>query len=429
MSLFAVGDVFVDRADVGTAYPNGDPFLAQGDIVFGNCEGVYGESLVPAVTTGAPVIAPAVNVEALQRAGFDVMSCANNHVGDGGPAGVVATADALEAHGISAVGAGADIQAARKPVVVERGGVRVAFLAYASVFPYGYEATHHRAGLAPIRSRTAYFPPDEYLWEPGAQPTIHTEEAAEDIEALRADIAAAKDAADVVIVSVHWGEMMRPFVLMDHERRIARTIIHAGADAILGHHHHMLRGIEFYKGKPIWYGLGHHLFDLPDLAERVAAVGGELPGIDPKDDDAIDRLHDPYRLGTRAGYPHLPFHPDGRLTGVAVMTIGTDVVGGASGAGVLLERLPGRTAPATRHRDGRPYWASQRNGALPRWLKGRKPKLSEKREALLVSMHWSGDYTSAELAELSDVARATVYRAITRREAADQTPSLPRVDD
>lgn len=62
-------------------------------------------------------------------------------------------------------------------------------------------------------------------------------------------------------------------------------------------------------------------------------------------------------------------------------------------------------------------------------LKGRKPKLSERRETLLVSMHRSGDYTSAELAELFDVARATVYRAIARGEAADQTLALPRVDD
>jgi len=61
-------------------------------------------------------------------------------------------------------------------------------------------------------------------------------------------------------------------------------------------------------------------------------------------------------------------------------------------------------------------------------LKGRKPQLFEKREALLVSMDRSGDYTSVELAELFDVARATVYRAITRGKAKDQTLALPRID-
>jgi hypothetical protein len=326
VSLMAVGDVYVDREDPDSAYPQGDAFLARGDVVFGNCEGVYGEGLTAAVTTGAPVIASPRNIEAFRRAGFDVMSLANNHAVDGGPAGVVSTVDALTSIGIATVGAGRDIHAARTAAVIERNGLRIAFLAYASVFPHGYEAAGHRPGLAPIRSRTAYLPPTEAMWDPGARPTIHTEELPGDVEALRSDIAGARTSADVVVVSVHWGDMMRPFVVMDHERRIGRTAIDAGADVVLGHHHHMLRGMEFYHGKPIWYGLGHHLFDLPDLTRRIAEVGGTLPPIDPAVDAAIDRTHDTYRLGEREGFPHLPFHADGRLTGVAVMNLGRDGV-------------------------------------------------------------------------------------------------------
>jgi len=321
-SLFAVGDVYVDRSDPDTAYPAGDAFLAQGDIVFGNCEGVYGSGLEPAVTTGPPVIASPANAAALGRAGFHVVSLANNHAVDGGPAGVMSTIDALAQQGIGVVGAGPDIRAAHSPLTIERNGIRVAFLAYASVFPHGYEASLTRPGIAVVRSHTAYLPPADYLWLPGADPVIRTVEDPEDLAAFQADIAAARADADIVAVSMHWGDMYRPYVVMDHERRLGRAAIDAGADVVLGHHHHMLRGMEFHRGKPIWYGLGHHLFDLPDIAERIRQVGGTLPEVDADADAALDRARDPYALGLRPGYPHLPFHPDGRLTGVAVMVLG-----------------------------------------------------------------------------------------------------------
>jgi hypothetical protein len=75
-------------------------------------------------------------------------------------------------------------------------------------------------------------------------------------------------------------------------------LVVASADLVLGHHQQMLRGVEFHQGRPTFYGLGHYVFDLPDLPRRIA-----------EDDAALDRYRDPYLLGPRDGYPLLPFHP------------------------------------------------------------------------------------------------------------------------
>jgi poly-gamma-glutamate synthesis protein (capsule biosynthesis protein) len=88
-----------------------------------------------------------------------------------------------------------------------------------------------------------------------------------------ADIAAAREVADSVIVSLHWGEEHRRFP-REKDRAIARSLIDAGADAILGHHPHILQGAEFYRGAPILYSLGNFIFDMvsPKTYESAAAM-------------------------------------------------------------------------------------------------------------------------------------------------------------
>lgn len=351
--IFAVGDVYVDRPDPRTAYRAGAEFLRGGDIVFGNCEGVFADDWDRAPSAGPPVVVPTANAAPLARAGFDVLSLANNHIGDGGHRGLLSTEQTLRGLGIATVGAGRDIAAARAPAIVERDGLRVAFLAYASVFPYGYEARGSVPGLAPIRSLTHYYPPADNVWNPGAAPGIVTVELPGDVEALRDDIASARAVADIVAVSVHWGDMYRPFVLGEHERRIARRAIDAGADMILGHHHHMLRGVEFYRGKPIWYGLGHHLFDLPGITARIAADGAVLPPVTAAEDESLDRRTGTYHLGERPGFPLLPFHPDGRLTGVAVIRVSAAGIGAVGYAPAVIDPGNEPTAVAPDSADGR----------------------------------------------------------------------------
>ncbi len=131
----------------------------------------------------------------------------------------------------------------------------------------------------------------------------------EDVALLREDIAAARATADVVVGSFHWGEANRPAVLHDYERSLAHEAIDAGVDVVLGHHHHLLRGIEWYHDRPIFYGLGHFVFDLPGIEERTTE--GML--------EKWRQKHGEYALGPREGWPLLPFHPDARLTMIAYL--------------------------------------------------------------------------------------------------------------
>ncbi|WP_342394510.1 CapA family protein [Myxococcus fulvus] len=114
-----------------------------------------------------------------------------------------------------------------------------------------------------------------------------------------------------------------PYSLRDHERRTARLAIDHGADVVLGHHHHMLRGVEFHAGRPIFYGLGHYVFDLPNLTERLAKDGYLGVGR-PEEMAAWARKFGEYMIRPREGYPLLPFHPDSRMTGAAVVHITPD---------------------------------------------------------------------------------------------------------
>ena len=93
--------------------------------------------------------------------GFDVVSVASNHAMDWGPDGLLDTIDVFRKRGIRAIGAGRNLAEAREPAIVERKGVKVAFLAYCSVLREGYAAGPDKAGVAPLRIHT-YYEPSEY---------------------------------------------------------------------------------------------------------------------------------------------------------------------------------------------------------------------------------------------------------------------------
>jgi poly-gamma-glutamate synthesis protein (capsule biosynthesis protein) len=123
---------------------------------------------------------------------------------------------------------------------------------------------------------------------------------------MQAAIADLRRNADVIVVSHHWGRAGLPAILTDYERILGHASIDAGADIVLGHHHHFLRGIELYRGKPIFYGLGHFVFDLPGLENALT-------------EDEIQKLNEmgEYAIYPRDGYPLSPFHPDARMTMIA----------------------------------------------------------------------------------------------------------------
>jgi poly-gamma-glutamate synthesis protein (capsule biosynthesis protein) len=203
---------------------------------------------------GGTVMDTAKKAQQLVEAGFDILSFATNHTMDRSEESLFDTIDAVRGAGITFVGAGVDIAAAREPQIVERDGVTVGFLAYCSVLPYGYQATDERPGTVPVRARTAY---EQIDWRPGTKPRIRSYANEEDVALMVADIQALRSQVDVLAVSIHWGIHFEPATVAEYQRAVGRAAIDAGADIVLGHHAHILKGVDVYKGKAIIYSLNN----------------------------------------------------------------------------------------------------------------------------------------------------------------------------
>jgi poly-gamma-glutamate synthesis protein (capsule biosynthesis protein) len=311
--VYSVGDVFPDVPDGLASFAALTPLLRRADIVFGNCEGVYSDRPSRAPSHKHFNGAPLERGSFLAQVPFHVMTCANNHMIDGGYEGLADTLELLGGQGIATTGAGRDIDEATRPAILERAGIRVAFLGFCTVYPVGYEARADRPGLAPLRVRTYYGDPDPNFWEPGIDPLIETVADAADLERYRASIAAARAEADFVVAAAHWGYSSWTEVLQEYELELARAAVEAGADAVMCCHHHSLRGVEFHRGRPIFYGLGaliHHFNSIRvSDAEKAArhARFGERSSFSEDED-----------------FPLFPFRVDARKTGVAVLGLAAD---------------------------------------------------------------------------------------------------------
>ncbi len=202
----------------------------------------------------------------LPRFGIHVATLANNHATDFGLTGLRDTLAACRAAGVEAVGAGEDVAAAMAPAILAKGGLRVAFLGLATTLPQGASAAAERPGLAGIRVVSRYVVDPVTVDEnPGIAPYVETELMPGDAERALAAVAQAKAMADIVVVGMHWGiphgwtaAFQRE--LADYQEPLAHKLVDAGADAVFGHHPHVLHGIEVYRGRPIFYSLGNFVF-------------------------------------------------------------------------------------------------------------------------------------------------------------------------
>lgn len=161
-------------------------------------------------------------------AGFFAFSLANNHSMDFGAAGLAETQRQLGDLGMATFGAGADLEAAGAPLILEREGLRIGVLAGVQ----GWRSSHAR------RDRPGNFP----FTNAG----------------LRDRILAIRDDVDVVVVYPHWGENFKP--VSDAQRRLARVAAAAGADLVIGHHAHMAQTVEIVDGVPVLYSIGNFVF-------------------------------------------------------------------------------------------------------------------------------------------------------------------------
>ena len=185
-------------------------------------------------------------IDGLVKAGIDYVGIANNHIGDAGNNGILQTIANLKKRGLKYSGAGKDLAAAQRPAILDANGTKVAILAYDAIAP-GYHAARGEPGSSKLT-----------------------------IKAVQAGVKAARKAgAKVVIVFPHWGAEYRysPF---QNQQRLARQIIDAGADMIIGNHAHYAAAVEVYKGKPIWYALGNFVFDQTWSEPTMEGISLEL---------------------------------------------------------------------------------------------------------------------------------------------------------
>lgn len=234
--------------------------LRGADITFANLEMPLSQRGIPAEKQNVLRGDPAVALDVV-AAGVDVVSLANNHMLDFGVDALSDTLDTLHGLGIRTVGAGADLIEARAGTVIERGRVRVGFLAFASTLPQGFAAGASRPGIAPVHVTSAFVVEGPLAMEqPGTPPPIITLAVPSDLSMLSDAVASLKQSAEFVVVSAHWGVAGQD-AIMDYQQEIAHELVRSGADLILGHHPHRLQAVEFFEGVPIVYSLGNFIFE------------------------------------------------------------------------------------------------------------------------------------------------------------------------
>jgi Bacterial capsule synthesis protein PGA_cap len=248
--LDAVGDInlgdgpgaMIDRFGPGYPWVSVGPTLRAADIAFGNLE-----CAVSPLGTAQPKTftfrGRVSSLAALRTAGgLDVVNLANNHAGDFGTDALLDTLRNVRKAGLVPVGAGASAAAAYRPQVIERLGLRVAFVGFVVIEPENFRAVGDHPG-------TAWGFPDQ----------------------VASAVAAAHREADVVIATFHWG-IERQFTEDADQRRLAQIALGAGATAVIAGHPHVLQPIRRPPGHLIAYSLGNFVF-------TPHAAGTERTGI------------------------------------------------------------------------------------------------------------------------------------------------------
>ncbi|MFO1013907.1 MAG: CapA family protein [Caulobacteraceae bacterium] len=312
LKIFMVGDLVLDEPNADSFFDLSRGVLAQADLLVGHVEvphtlrGVESVGDVP-----APASAPE-NLAALGRAHFDVATLAGNHIHDRGSEGIEDTRSLLLAQGIAVTGAGRDLNEAREPAIVERGGRRIGVLSYNCVGPKEGFAEPGRAGCAYVRIIDA----SGETCAPSATAAMTTAVDPPSLAALQGEVETLKRRCDLVIVAFHKGVVHTPAVLMTYERRLARAALDAGADIVTASHAHILRGVETYRGKPIFHGLGNFV-----TVTRALSVEGNDSPVRKAWAEKRKQL---FGFEPDPNYPTYAFHPEAKNAVIATVEVGED---------------------------------------------------------------------------------------------------------
>ena len=284
-TMILVGDVnLMNVDDPAVPFARVGAELRAADLVFANLECcLYQPPNGHTVEQEGFYADPESAGEALRLGGIAAVGLANNvNYGNAAIQGSIARLDRL---GIAHSGAGANLATARAPAIADAGGLRVGFLQRSSVYwPTNHEASEKGGGIAVIRGHTAYQVPAHKtrpeippMNRPGVPPVVVTWADRAYLAAFAADVAALRQQADIVVASCHWGLGEE---VLDYMPEIAHAAIDAGADIVIGHGPHYSLPVEFYKEKPIFYGLGSFSFHTGHGGRRHGDWIGMMAKID-----------------------------------------------------------------------------------------------------------------------------------------------------
>lgn len=226
IKVLAVGDIYLQTRDNKHPFEKVKAIFKYKDILFGNLETVlsnHGKEIEKAVLLNCSP----QKVKSLKDVDFDILNVANNHIMDLGPEGFIETLEVLNRNDLLFIGAG-NHKFSHDQVIVERKGIKVGFLGY-------YEHGFRNSGEGIFINK------------------LSEEEIITDIRRL-------KPRCDAIIISLHWG-IEKVSYPSPKQIRLARVLIDNGANVILGHHTHVLQGIERYGKGLIAYSLGNFQFE------------------------------------------------------------------------------------------------------------------------------------------------------------------------
>lgn len=203
----------------------------------------------------------------LRDCGFNLFTLSNNHIMDYGSQGLADTLTTIDNIGLERVGAGLDWDEAVQPIIVKLPGKpQVSIVNFSCTLPSGSAAAPDRPGVAPIRVTQNHQVDPVFIQEqPGTAPWVETYIREQDERAVLSKISHCHCEGGIVIAIIHWGvppHWQAPFqgYLATYQRPLARRLINAGAHAVVGHHPHVLHGVEIIEGSPVFYSLGNFLW-------------------------------------------------------------------------------------------------------------------------------------------------------------------------
>lgn len=256
LHILAVGDINLGRRLAKDHLEKGDtlyPFrvvldtFATADLLFGNLESPIAPDAHPVEAQGIKFTAPLLAATSLARAGFTIVSTANNHAWDGGERGVAQTMNRLSERGVRFVGSGYGRDMAEQPVIIERRGWRIGFFAVTRAWNPAPDHFYRHAG-----SRYVAWGDPNWLYPA--------------IKQLKAS-----GMVDLVVVSVHGGTEYQPEPKPSFQHFL-EGLADAGADLVLAHHPHVLQPVVFRHGTPIVQSLGNFVFSQTEPWTRLGAI-------------------------------------------------------------------------------------------------------------------------------------------------------------